>query len=333
VLEGASGRNLRDARIEVALGGITGVCGPSGAGKSTLVMDTLVPALELRSGRETRGLPYVSLAGAEEVRRIETVDPSDEVVQNPRSFVATLAGILDPLRTLMAATPTARAMGLGAGRFSPNLKGGRCEPCQGMGRIRIDLPYLPTSWSECPACRGTRYGPEVLEVRWRGLHLGQILSMDIEQAHGRFLSHPGLRSLLEPMAMAGLGHLPLGLPSADLSGGELARLRLCGALTRRDETTLFVLEEPSRGLHPADTRMLLELLGGLAEKGHSVLAISHDPFFLAGCDRLCELGPGAGPDGGLTLACASPEEIARGGTPTANALRSRLAGRAEESDL
>jgi len=323
-LEGACGRNLREARLEVALGGITGVCGPSGAGKSTLVMETLVPALRTRLGAVAPGLPFGSLVGGETFEAVEVVDPSDETIVNVRSMVATLAGILDPLRSLMASLPASKAQGFAASRFSPNLKGGRCETCQGTGRLRVDLPYLPVSWSECPQCRGMRFSPEVLEIRWRGLNLGQILSMNCEEALEKFLAHPPLRAVLEPLVTAGLGYLPLGFPASELSGGELARLRLCMPLSRKGRPTLFVLEEPSRGLHPADTQVLFELLRGLVRQGHAVLAISHDPGFLARCDWLCELGPGAAQEGGRTVASGKPSTIAAGTTATANALRREL---------
>lgn len=323
-LEGACGRNLREAQLDVASGGITGVCGPSGAGKSTLVMETLVPALRARLGTAVPGLAFGSLVGGEAFEAVEVVDPSDESVVNVRSLVATLAGILDPLRSLMASLPASKAQGFAASRFSPNLKGGRCETCQGTGRLRVDLPYLPASWSECPQCRGMRFSPEVLEIRWRGLNLGQILSMSCEDALEKFLAHPPLRAVLEPLVTAGLGYLPLGFPASELSGGELARLRLCMPLARKGRPTLFVLEEPSRGLHPADTQVLFELLRGLVRQGHAVLAISHDPGFLARCDWLCELGPGAAQAGGQTVASATPAVIAAGTTATANALRREL---------
>lgn len=323
-LDGACGRNLRAARLEVALGGITGVCGPSGAGKSTLVLETLVPALRARLGAAVPGLPFGSLGGGESLEAVEVVDPSDESVVNVRSMVATLAGVLDPLRSLMAALPAAKAQGFAASRFSPNLKGGRCETCQGTGRLRVDLPYLPVSWSECPQCGGLRFSPEVLEIRWRGLNLGQILSMSCEEALERFLAHPPLRAVLEPLVTAGLGYLPLGFPASGLSGGELARLRLCAPLARKVRPTLFVLEEPSRGLHPADTQVLFELLRSLVRQGHAVLAVSHDPGFLARCDWLCELGPGAAQEGGRTMACGTPLAVAAGTTATADALRREL---------
>lgn len=325
-LEGASGRNLHQARLEVLVGGITGVCGPSGAGKSTLVMDTLVPALRRHLGMECEGLPSQGITGAEGIEAVEAIDPSDESVSNPRSLVATLAGILDPLRALMASTTLAKAQGLGPNRFSPNLKGGRCEPCQGLGRLRVELPYLPSSWTPCPHCRGARFAPETLEVRWRGLDLGQILSLTCAQALERFTVHPPLKAILEPLVEAGLGYLPLGFPSADLSGGEIARLRLCTPLARKAKPTLFVLDEPTRGLHPLDTGRLCGLLRSLVARGHSVLAISHDPAFLVACDRLCEIGPGAAEEGGRTLACGRVEDLVQAETPTAAALARELGG-------
>lgn len=325
-LEGASGRNLREARLEFVIAGITGVCGPSGAGKTSLVAGTLVPAVRAHLGGTGKGggLPFRELSGLEGIEALEVVDPSDETVSSPRSLVATLAGLLDPLRNLMAATPAAKAQGLGANRFSPNLKGGRCEPCQGLGRLRVDLPYLPSSWSLCPHCRGERFSPEILEVRWRGLNLGQIMSLTCAQALERFTVHPPLKAILEPLVEAGLGYLPLGFPSADLSGGEIARLRLCASLSRKARPTLFVLDEPTRGLHPQDTQRLCGLLRALADRGHTVLAISHDPAFLVACDLLCELGPGAAQDGGITLACGRAEDLIRAETPTAAALTREL---------
>jgi len=334
-LSGAHGRNLSDAAIDVPMGRLCGVCGPSGAGKSTLVLDTLVPALsrllDWRSRAE--GLPFGSLSGWETLAAVERIDPGDEAVANPRSMVASLAGLLDPLRSLFAALPEAKMRGLGPERFSPNLKGGRCERCQGLGRVRVDLPYLPVSWTPCPICAGARFSREVLEVRLRGRDLGQILSMSCEQALQEFSLHPKIARILSPLVDAGLGYLPLGFPSQDLSGGELARLRLCARLSGASKPHLVVLDEPTCGLHPQDTLRLVALFSALCARGHTVLAISHDPVLLSRCDWLCELGLGAGADGGRTLLQGDPWALAEANVPSAASLRSELFGGVEKDDL
>lgn len=264
---------------------------------------------------------------------MEQIDPGDEAVANPRSMVASLTGILDPLRALFAALPEAKVRGLGPERFSPNIKGGRCERCQGLGRVRVDLPYLPASWTPCPACAGERFSREVLEVRLRGRDLGQILSLSCEQALQEFSLHPKIARVLSPLVDAGLGYLPLGFPSQDLSGGELARLRLCARLAGSSKSHLVVLDEPTCGLHPQDTLRLVALFSALCARGHTVLAISHDPVLLSRCDWLCELGPGAGADGGKTLLQGDPWTLAEADIPSAQSLHMELFSGGKKDDL
>lgn len=319
-LSGATGRNLKGDLLRIPTGSITGICGPSGAGKSTLILDTLVPALK----GSLEALPHGAVVAGATFDAVEVLDAGDEGVLSPRSMVATLAGLLDPLRTLFAALPEAKARGFHAARFSPNLKGGRCEACQGLGRVKVELPYLPASWNECPTCRGMRFSSETEEVRWRGRSLGQILSMSCRQASELFAAHPRLRRVLEPMAEVGLGHLSLGFASQDLSGGEVARVRLCAQLASGSAARLLVLDEPTRGLHPSDTMGLLLLLRRLREMGHTLLCVSHDPVLLARCEWLCELGPGRGEGGGHIVFQGFPEDLATGATLTSTCLRAEF---------
>ena len=226
ILEGATGRNLREVRLDVPLGGLTVVSGVSGAGKSTLVLDTLAPALRQKLTGKGTPLPFASLSIEGELHEVSVVEPGGEWVRSPRSTVATLSGMLDDLRSLFASLPDAKLQGWTATRFSPNVRGGRCEVCDGIGEEKVELHLLPDAWMPCPRCQGARFDSQTLSVRWKGLSIADVLALDLEQAKTLFVNHPKLGSLTKRLCDAGLGHLSGGRRSDSLSGGEALRLRL-----------------------------------------------------------------------------------------------------------
>jgi excinuclease ABC subunit A len=319
VMEGAKGRNLREVRLEVPLGGFTVVSGVSGAGKSTLVVDTLAPALRQKLTGKGSPLPFESIEIEGELHEVSVVEPGGEWIRSPRSTVATLSGMLDDLRGLFASLPDAKLQGWTATRFSPNVRGGRCETCDGIGEEKVELHLLPDAWVPCSRCNGARFDSQTLSVRWKGLSIADVLAMDLERAKNLFVNHPKLGSLSKRLCDAGLGHLSGGRRSDSLSGGEALRLRLAsnvGGSTRK--RTLWILDEPSRGLHPQDTLRLGAIFDELVATGDTVLAISHDPVLISRCDRVVELGPGAGAEGGRLLYAGSPRGLADGQFPSSS---------------
>jgi len=313
LLRGARGRNLSGFDLELPLGVLVGVSGVSGAGKSTLALDTLAPALARQLGlKSAEPLPFDELRVVGPLAGVEAVQGHGEAVRNVRSTVASLGGLLDPLRELFASLPLSRERGWTASRFSPNAKGGRCEPCEGLGQLRLELHLLPDAWTTCPHCDGARFAASTLEVRWKGLHVSEVLDLDLETLAPLAENHPKLGPLVARLVQVGLGHLSAGRRSSTLSGGELLRLRLMSALGvgASRSRQLWILDEPSRGLHPDDVVRLLAAFDRLLDAGHAVVAISHDPFLLSRCQRVVELGPGPGRSGGRLLYSGSPEGLA-----------------------
>ena len=309
-LYGCRAHNLQGIDVEIPLGRLVVVTGVSGSGKSSLVEETLVPAvLGHLTGRPYRA-PCDRVAGIEAIDKLIRVDQSP-IGRTPRSNPATYTGIMDGVRELFAATPEARARGYRAARFSFNVKGGRCEVCEGEGYRRIDLQFLPDVYLPCEACGGKRYNRETLEIRYRGLNIHEALSLTVEEALHPFGSHPALRRKLETLRELGLGYLPLNQPATALSGGEAQRLKLAAELMRRDTGhTLYVLDEPTTGLHWADVEKLLTALFALRDRGNTVVVIEHQLDVIAHADWVIDLGPGAGADGGRIVACGTPETIA-----------------------
>lgn len=328
-LAGASGRNLTDISVDVPLGVLVGLAGVSGSGKSSLAIDTLGPALAERLGRPVaaRPLPFRDLSISGPLAGVEIVEGHGEAVRNLRSTVASLSGLLDPLRELFASLPVARERGWTASRFSPNVKGGRCEACEGLGQTRIELHLLPDAWAPCPHCDGRRYAPATLDVRWKGLDLSQVLDLDLEGLAPLVANHPKLGPLVARLVEVGLGHIAAGRRTSTLSGGELLRLRLISALGlgAARQRVLWILDEPSRGLHPMDVARLLASLEHLLDAGHAVLAISHDPFLLSRCAHILELGPGAGREGGRLLYSGDAAGLASAGTPSSESVGREIA--------
>lgn len=326
-IRGARGRNLSIPELEIPLGVLVGISGVSGAGKSSLLVDTVAPALAKRFGlKAPTPLPHDSIEVEGPLASVETILGHGDAVRGPRPTVATLSGLLDPLRDLFASLPQAKERGWTVSRFSPNVKGGRCEHCEGIGELRLELHLLPDAWTPCPHCGGARFAPSTLEVRWKGLSLADVFDLDLESLAPLAENHPRLGPIVSRLVQVGLGHLSAGRRAATLSGGELLRLRLVGALGTGParQRQLWILDEPSRGLHPLDVARLIEAFGKLLDAGHAVAAITHDPFLLSRCQRVVELGPGPGRNGGRVLYSGDPLGLAASGFPSASSVAREL---------
>ncbi|WP_448382682.1 excinuclease ABC subunit UvrA [Desulfosoma sp.] len=325
VLEGAKGHNLQNLTVRFPLEALTCVTGVSGSGKSSLVVQTLYPALVRAVHKmDAPALPFDALTGWENLHRVQVMDQS-AVGRMPRSVPATYCGVLDPLRSLFAGLPEAKARGYSPDRFSFNVPGGRCESCRGEGRVRVEMFFLPDVYVTCPQCGGSRYDEETLSVRFKGLSMADVLQLSVSQAAEIFRNLPAIRRKLTVMDEVGLGYLRLGQPGNTLSGGEAQRLKLARELARSARRpSLYLFDEPTTGLHPQDVEKLLALLRRLVVAGHTVIVIEHDPDFIRCADYLVDLGPGAGPEGGRVVAEGPiPEVIRRFDTPTTRALRRR----------
>jgi len=311
-LAGARAHNLQNVRLELPLGRFSVVTGVSGSGKSTLVSDTLHRALARRlhrAGAEPGA--FDSLTGDEALERVVDVDQAP-IGRTPRSNPATYAGVFDGIRALFAAVPEARARGYGKGRFSFNVKGGRCESCQGDGSLRVEMHFLPDLFVPCEVCGARRYNRETLEIRYKGKTIADVLAMPIEEAAQFFENVPGVRRPLETLRDVGLGYLQLGQPATTLSGGEAQRVKLSRELSRRgDGKTLYLLDEPTTGLHFADVERLLDVLQRLVERGNTVLVIEHHPDVIRAADYVVDLGPESGAGGGRVVVAGTPEQVAR----------------------
>jgi excinuclease ABC subunit A len=252
----------------------------------------------------------------------------DEIAigRTSRSTPASYVGLLGPLRELFASLPEARARGYGAPRFSSNVKGGRCETCKGEGVLSVEMQLLPDLAITCPECSGRRYNRETLEVRWKGMSIADVLALAVDDAMPHFAVQRHIAARLDTMHELGLGYLRLGQAATTLSGGEAQRLALARELSRRSiETTLYVLDEPTTGLHATDVELLLGVLDRLADEGHAVVVIEHDPLVIARADHVIDLGPEGGEGGGRLLAAGTPKEIVKAGTATGDAIRALVA--------
>jgi excinuclease ABC subunit A len=309
---GARAHNLRDVTADVPIGLFTCITGVSGSGKSSLIVDTLLPA--------ARAKLYNATAPVGECDRVDGLDNIDKVVsidqapigRTPRSNPATYTGIFALLRELYAALPDARARGYKAGRFSFNVKGGRCEACQGDGVLRVEMHFLPDVFVACDACGGRRYNRETLEVKYRGLSIADSLDVTVEQASELFGAVPRIADKLEALRKVGLGYVTLGQPATTLSGGEAQRVKLARELSRKATgRTLYVLDEPTTGLHFADIEVLLSALLDLRDQGNTVIVIEHNLDVVACADWVIDLGPEGGEGGGEVIAVGTPEQVAR----------------------
>ncbi|MFJ3960898.1 ABC transporter [Streptomyces sp. NPDC090036] len=321
-LTGVDRHNLRGVTADFPLGVFTAVTGVSGSGKSTLVGQVL--AREVGERLTEPDFP---------VRRLVEVDQKP-IGRTPRSNLATYTGLFDVVRKLFTAAPEARARGWKAGRFSFNVPGGRCETCQGEGFVSVELLFLPSTYAPCPECAGARYNAQTLEVRYAGLNIAEVLGLTVESAAAFFAEVPAAARSLRALEEIGLGYLRLGQPATELSGGEAQRIKLATELQRlRRDHTLYLLDEPTTGLHPADVRVLLRQLHGLVDAGHSVVVVEHDMEVVAGADWVIDLGPGGGTAGGRVVAAGTPPDVAAAaGSRTAPYLARALgAGRERET--
>lgn len=326
VLSGATGHNLRDVTLRLPLGTLTCVCGVSGSGKSSLVNGTLQPVISKQLYHSLRSpLPYKNIAGLEHIDKIVTVDQTP-LGRTPRSNPATYTGVFSDIRSLFVNLPEAKIRGYKPGRFSFNVKGGRCETCRGNGYKTIEMNFLPDVLVPCEECAGKRYNRETLEVRFKGKSIADILDMTINQAVDFFESVPNILKKIKVLQDIGLGYIKLGQPSSTLSGGENQRVKLATELAKRDTgNTLFILDEPTTGLHFDDIRTLMSVLNRLVDKGNTVLVIEHNTDVIKCADHVIDMGPEGGAGGGMIMATGTPEEIANAGTsPTAPFLREIL---------
>ena len=328
-LRGASGHNLKRVDVDFPLGLICVVTGVSGSGKSTLVGRTLYPAL-LRAlkGEHEPGEPFEGLLGADLLADVALVDQSP-IGRSARSNPATYLKAFDEIRRAFAGTHEAKLRRYGPGRFSFNVPGGRCESCEGSGHQIIDMQFLADVLVRCPECRGTRFRLETLEVTYRGKSIAEVLDLTVREAFGFFKNRPKVQSKLRPLMEVGLDYLRLGQPASTLSGGEAQRLKLASYLPTSAASaskragrpsTLFLLDEPTTGLHPADVLNLIACMNTLADLGHSLIIVEHNPELIRSADWIIDLGPGAGDNGGRIVAEGPPEAVARSGTPTGLAL-------------
>lgn len=325
ILSGASGNNLQDVDFDLELGTMTCVCGVSGSGKSSLVNATLKPILSkyfYRSLEEP--LPYKEIIGIENIDKVVTVDQSP-LGRTPRSNPATYTGVFTDIRNLFVKLPEAQIRGYKPGRFSFNIKGGRCETCAGNGYKTIEMNFLPDVLVPCEVCHGKRYNRETLEVRFKGKSIADVLNMTINQAVEFFANQPIILNKIKVLQEIGLGYIKLGQPSSTLSGGENQRVKLATELAKRDTgKTLFILDEPTTGLHFEDIKTLLAVLNRLVDKGNTVLVIEHNLDVVKVADRVIDMGPGGGKNGGRIIASGTPEEVAETESPTAPFLREEL---------
>ncbi|MPS47707.1 excinuclease ABC subunit UvrA [Methylobacillus sp.] len=307
----ASGNNLRNVDLALPVGLLTCVTGVSGSGKSTLINDTLyrVVARHLY-GSSTEPAPFEEISGLEFFDKVVDVDQSP-IGRTPRSNPATYTGVFTPIRDLFAGVPESRARGYGPGRYSFNVKGGRCEACQGDGVIRVEMHFLPDVYVPCDVCKGHRYNRETLEIQYKGKNIHQILEMTVEQAREFFDAVPVVARKLQTLLDVGLGYITLGQSATTLSGGEAQRVKLALELSKRDTgRTLYILDEPTTGLHFADIQLLLDVLHRLRDHGNTVVIIEHNLDVIKTADWIIDMGPEGGDGGGTMIACGTPEEVA-----------------------
>ena len=324
-LLGCTGHNLRNVDFTLPLGTLTCVAGVSGSGKSSLVNGTLQPILSrhfYRSNQEP--LPYRDIIGIENIDKVVTVDQSP-LGRSPRSNPATYTGVFSDIRSLFVTLPEAKIRGYKPGRFSFNVAGGRCEACSGNGYKTIEMNFLPDVLVPCEVCGGKRYNRETLEVRYKGKSIADVLDMTINQAVDFFAGIPTILKKIKVLQDIGLGYIKLGQPSSTLSGGENQRVKLATELAKKDTgRTLFILDEPTTGLHFEDVQTLLNILNKLVDKGNTVLVIEHNLDVIKCADRVIDMGPGGGENGGSIIAIGTPEEIAALDSPTAPYLQTEL---------
>jgi excinuclease ABC subunit A len=310
-IEGAREHNLRDLDVDIPLGLFVAVTGVSGSGKSTLIEDILHRAMA-RHFYRARVIPgaHKRITGFEHLDKVIDIDQSP-IGRTPRSNPATYTGLFTPIRELFAELPEAKIRGYGPGRFSFNVKGGRCEACEGDGLVKIEMHFLPDVYVPCDVCKGKRYNRETLEVRFRGLSIADVLEQTVEDALAFFENQPRVRQKLQTLFDVGLGYIHLGQSATTLSGGEAQRVKLAAELSKRDTgRTFYILDEPTTGLHFEDVRMLMSVLHRLVDRGNTVLVIEHNLDVIKTADWIIDLGPEGGLRGGDAVAVGTPEDVA-----------------------
>ncbi len=330
-LIGAKGNNLKNVDLVLPLGTFTCITGVSGSGKSSLIHDTLYPILNQRFYRSrTEPLPYTRIEGLEHIDKVIEVDQSP-IGRTPRSNPATYTGVFTDIRDLFSQLPEAKIRGYKPGRFSFNVKGGRCETCEGGGLRVIEMEFLPDVHVQCETCKGKRYNRETLEVRFRGKSIADVLDMTVEEAVTFFENQPRILRKIKTLNDVGLGYLSLGQHATMLSGGEAQRVKLATELSKRDTgKTLYILDEPTTGLHFQDIVHLLSVLQKLVEKGNTVLVIEHNMDVIKSADYVVDLGPEGGLKGGRIVAVGTPEQVAKNpASYTGRFLKKELSGRAK----
>ena len=327
-LKGATGNNLKGVNLEIPVGLFTCITGVSGSGKSTLINDTLFPLAQnaLNRAEKTDFAPYKSIEGLGYFDKVIDINQSP-IGRTPRSNPATYTGLFTPIRELFAGVPEARARGYNPGRFSFNVRGGRCEACQGDGVLKVEMHFLPDVYVPCDQCKGKRYNRETLEIRYKGKTIHQVLDMTVEEAREFFDAIPMIARKLQTLMDVGLSYIRLGQSSTTLSGGEAQRVKLATELSKRDTgKTLYILDEPTTGLHFADIKQLLEVLHRLRDQGNTIMVIEHNLDVIKTADWIVDLGPEGGSGGGQIIATGTPEEVAKvKGSHTARFLKDILA--------
>ena len=327
-LKGATGNNLKGVNLEIPVGLFTCITGVSGSGKSTLINDTLFPLAQnaLNRAEKTNFAPYKSIEGLEYFDKVIDINQSP-IGRTPRSNPATYTGLFTPIRELFAGVPEARARGYNPGRFSFNVRGGRCEACQGDGVLKVEMHFLPDVYVPCDQCKGKRYNRETLEIRYKGKTIHQVLDMTVEEAREFFDAIPMIARKLQTLMDVGLSYIRLGQSSTTLSGGEAQRVKLATELSKRDTgKTLYILDEPTTGLHFADIKQLLEVLHRLRDQGNTIVVIEHNLDVIKTADWIVDLGPEGGSGGGQIIATGTPEDVAKvKGSHTARFLKDILA--------
>jgi excinuclease ABC subunit A len=312
VIKGARANNLQNLDVKIPLGTFTCVTGVSGGGKSTLIIETLYKALAKRlNNARTHPGEHDSIRGAEYLDKIIDIDQSP-IGRTPRSNPATYTGAFTPIRDWFAGLPESKARGYAPGRFSFNVKGGRCEACQGDGVIKIEMHFLPDVYVQCDQCKGKRYNRETLEITFKDKSIADVLDMTVEEGAEFFKAVPSIRDKLQTLDRVGLGYIHVGQQATTLSGGEAQRVKLAKELSKRATgRTLYILDEPTTGLHFADVEKLMEVLHALVDQGNTVVVIEHNLEVIKTADHIIDLGPEGGNGGGRIVAQGTPEEVAQ----------------------
>ncbi|MEQ1767020.1 MAG: excinuclease ABC subunit UvrA, partial [Methylotenera sp.] len=310
-LSNSTGNNLKNVTLKLPVGLLSCITGVSGSGKSTLINDTLYRVVSQHLyGSSTEPAPYNEIDGLAFFDKVVDVDQSP-IGRTPRSNPATYTGLFTPIRDLFAGVPESRVRGYGPGRYSFNVKGGRCEACQGDGVLRVEMHFLPDVYVPCDVCKGHRYNRETLEIQFKGKNIHEVLEMTVEQAHSFFSAQPVISRKLKTLLDVGLGYITLGQSATTLSGGEAQRVKLALELSKRDTgRTLYILDEPTTGLHFADIQLLLDVIHRLRDAGNTIVIIEHNLDVIKTADWIVDMGPEGGDGGGTIIAEGTPEQVA-----------------------